>query len=158
MQVRPLAIPAVLPPWRRGRLARVAFEPVLDHVMVVLLGPQQPGQRLPHHVLRIGRKSGRHHRRVKLVGLALPGREDLIESDAKRFGRVWRRRIQAKLQRDRGARSDRERVVRGRLGAALGRVDRLHLAVDQVTMEGVLGVARAVVDIRTRPACSFRFP
>jgi len=38
---------------RRRRLCRIAIQPLSHHIVIELLGPQHPGERLPHHALRV---------------------------------------------------------------------------------------------------------
>jgi hypothetical protein len=77
---------------RPGRVAHVPrvdavlAQPAVDVVLVVLLAPQQAGQRLAHHHRAVGIERRRHHRRVEPVGLLPAGREDVREPRAERVG------------------------------------------------------------------------
>src|SRR6266704_2208352 len=71
------ALPALL---RRGRVARVTLQPVLDYVVVKLLGPQHAGETLAHNILCIRGKVLRNEGGVKLIGFALTQRESLVET------------------------------------------------------------------------------
>ena len=64
---------------RRWRIAGIAFQPILDDVVIELLGPQHSGKALAHDVLRIWREILRDDRRVEFVSFALAEREDLVE-------------------------------------------------------------------------------
>ena len=70
VQMRPLVIAAVAALRRRRRIARIAFEPLLHHVVIELLGPQHAGKALAHDILRVRRKVLRDDGGVKFVGLA----------------------------------------------------------------------------------------
>ena len=70
VEVRPLVVPAVLARLGGGGARRVAVEPVVDDVVVELLRPEQPGERLAlHGALRRRRASGGSDGGVELVGL-----------------------------------------------------------------------------------------
>jgi len=135
--VGPLAIAAVLPVRRRRRLRRVAFQPLLDDVMVVLLRPEQARERLPRDVDRIRRQRRRQDGLVELVGFGDAGGEDGVERCSElRCARA----VQAQLQRARLAGGQRQRVVGRSFRAALRRIDRALLTVDDKAMERVLDV------------------
>ena len=57
LEVPPARVAAVEARVRRGRLGRVAVEPALDVVVVELLAPQHPRERLAHHVRLVGRST-----------------------------------------------------------------------------------------------------
>src|SRR3989442_12906266 len=86
----PLVVPALRPPWRGRRASGVAFEPAPDVVVVELLGPEEPGERLPHHALGVVREPLRDDRLVELVGLSHALTEDSVEVLAERAGRKRR--------------------------------------------------------------------
>src|SRR5262249_8874002 len=87
VEVRPLAIASVLPiRWRRG-LPAVAVEPLLDDVVVILLGPEQAGEGLTRDVLRVARQVLRDHAAVELVGLGDASLEHVFERVPE--GRAW---------------------------------------------------------------------
>ena len=122
---------------RRVRVPRVdavLAQPAVDVVLVVLLGPQQAGQRLAHHQRPVGVERRRDHLRVELVGLLAAGGEHGVE-----VGRV-RARGQPHPHLGRAARGDLEHVVRGALRAAR-RVDRRavdHVVVDRRLRAGLV--------------------
>jgi len=60
------------------------FEPFVGVIKEMLLAPQHPSQRLPHHVGGILADFGRGYRAVELVGLAPTLIDDLIELPAER--------------------------------------------------------------------------
>ena len=74
--VAPVAVAAGLAGGGRGRLERVAVEPAPDVVLVELLGPEHPGERLPHDVLLFGRQALRDDGGVELVGLGAAQRQN----------------------------------------------------------------------------------
>ena len=64
---------------RIPRVDAVLAQPPMHVVLVVLLAPQHPGQRLAHHHRPVGSQRRRDHRRVELVGLVAPRLEHAIE-------------------------------------------------------------------------------
>ena len=66
------------------RVDAVLAQPPVHVVLVVLLAPQQPGQRLAHHHRLVAGQRSRDHRRVELVGLVAPRFEHAIEVRAER--------------------------------------------------------------------------
>jgi hypothetical protein len=120
---------------RRRGLGRVAVEPGGDVVVVELLAPQHPGERLPHHERlvrgrRIGRQVG-----VERVGLGAAGGDHLVEVRPATGGEP-----QAQLHGL--AARHREPVPRRALAAALRGVDGGHAGHD-VVVDAVLRVAGA---------------
>ena len=128
----------------------VLAEPAVDVVLVVLLAPEQPGERLARHVGGVRIERGADHRRVELVGLRAPCREHAARSRR----RAAARRVPRRAGRGRhqahahdGARAGLEHeLVQGRhLGAPARGVDRAGRAVHDVVVDAVLGV---VGDVR----------
>ena len=125
------------------RIRAVLFEPAVDVVVVELLRPQHPGQRLPHHVRGIGAERRRNDAGVERVGF-LPARlENGVEGRAK--GAVAMRRrggqvAEAQAHGGGAAGGDRERILRGGFRALLRRVDRVLPAVDDELVDAVLDV------------------
>src|ERR1700685_3783582 len=71
---------ASLPPLLgRGRVVRVAAQPILDDVVIELLGPEHPCKALAHNVPRVCGKILRNHRCVEIIGLTLPECERFVE-------------------------------------------------------------------------------
>src|SRR5207245_6780574 len=63
-----------------GRRARgIALDPAPDIVVIELLRPEESGERLPHHTLRVVGELLRDHRGVELVGL--------VRSEERRVGK-----------------------------------------------------------------------
>ena len=72
---------------RRRRLRGIALEPLVHHVVIKLLGPQQSRERLPLHAAAVfGKSCGREG--IKLVGFADALGEQSVEivNQARRFG------------------------------------------------------------------------
>ncbi len=148
VEVSPLVIAAFRALRGRGRIARIALQPVLDHVVIELLGPQHAGKALAHDVLRVRRKILRNDRRVELVGFALAESKRLVEAGkgvlAFEVGVG-----QAQAHDDGLARTNRELVVGCGLGAGMLRIDRIRGAVNDVVVDAVFHVGRAVLRLRT---------
>ena len=128
---------------RVPRVHPVLAQPAVHVVLVVLLAPQQPGQRLAHHHRRVGRKRRGDDRRVELVGLVAAGLQHLIEVGTQRVTRC-RARGQAHTDRGALARPQLQHVVGGHLGARAGRIDRVGVAPDDEVVDRVLDVRRGV--------------
>ena len=111
VQVRPLVVAAVLR--ARRAAAGCAGSPSsqsLDDVVVELLRPEQPGERLPRDACGILGQRRRDDRRVELVGLARRRVECLVEADDPWIGATPGRRS-----------FSRRRTVRVLPGATSGR-------------------------------------
>ena len=67
--MEPLSVPR-LAGFRQQRIGAMLLEPFVDVVEEMLLAPQHPGQRLPHHTGCVLAQMGRGHRPIKLVGFA----------------------------------------------------------------------------------------
>ena len=67
-------------PRRLERVGPALLQPLVDVVVVELLGPEHPRQGLPHHVGRVGVQRGRDDGGVELVRLGPPRLEDLVEA------------------------------------------------------------------------------
>ena len=143
VKVFPVRVARFLVP-RRGRRHRgIAAAPLLHHVVVELLRPEQPGVGLPHHealiVVNVRRKFGV----VECFRLHPPDREGPLESG---FIHDQRRadRGEPQAQLHLAVRGNLQRVVRRRLGPEVLRVHRLALAVDYVVVEGVLHIVPCI--------------
>ncbi len=143
-QVAPLRVASMHALRRRRRLRRIALEPFLHDVVVVLLRPQQAGQALAHHRRGVVGDVGWNDGGVELVGLALARRHRVVEvGERRRAGEVLgtpRREPQA--DGDALAGGHRQRVVGGGLGAAAGRVHGVGASVHDGLVDAVLGVER----------------
>ncbi len=86
-EVRPVMIAAVPARVGRRRSGRIAVEPAVHRIVVVLLRPQHPGEGLPLHVAHVLRQLERRHAPVELVGLAPAQFERRVEPGAERVRR-----------------------------------------------------------------------
>ncbi len=86
VEAAPPAVAPVGPAGRRRRLGRIAVQPAGDVVVVELLAPQHPGERLPHHHRLVGRRPRRGQLGVELVRLGPPLRHYPVELTAQRGG------------------------------------------------------------------------
>ncbi len=59
VEMPPLGVATVQALWRRWWLARIAFEPLLDDVMIKLLVPKHPGEGLPLNRTMLLAQTGR---------------------------------------------------------------------------------------------------
>src|SRR5215469_10121661 len=78
--MRPLVVAALLALLRWGRIAQIALQPILNDVVIELLGPQHAGEALPHHVLSVCCQVSRNYRRVELVGFTLAKSKRLVKT------------------------------------------------------------------------------
>ena len=109
---------------RRRRLGRVAVEPAGDVVVVELLAPQHPGERLAHHQRLVGRRAGRasarrRTRRPRPAACATTWSKSAPSAVAASGAVAGRPQPQPQL--DGLARRDGQPVPERRLGARAGR-------------------------------------
>jgi hypothetical protein len=118
----------------------VLLQPARDVVVVELLAPEHPGERLAEDERGVGAHPGGDDGGVERVGLASTRVEDLGERLAERRRRdaPGRRRRESQAELDGCPRLDRELVVRRRLRPRLRRVHGVPLTVDEVAIERVL--------------------
>src|SRR5258708_35682559 len=86
--MRPIAIAPFFPFRWRSRLPRIAFDPRSDVIVIALLGPQQPRDRLSQNVARIIRTFLRKTVREELVRFGAPQFKCLFEFFAEWFDRL----------------------------------------------------------------------
>src|ERR1700726_1675583 len=79
VQVSPLMIASLPSLLGWAWVVRVASQPILDDVMIELLGPEHPRKALAHDVLRVCGEILRNDRRVKFFRLTPPERECFVE-------------------------------------------------------------------------------
>ncbi len=139
VEVLPIAVSSERPARWRGRLGRVALDPVLHHVIEELLAPEEARVSLPEHTLRLDRKLLLHHARVELIGFADALGENALEL-VERIGPPLLIGREAQPHRALPLRRHDQDVVKGGLRSHVVRVDRVGLAVDHMTVEGVLHV------------------
>jgi hypothetical protein len=133
-------------------LGSVLLEPPVDVVVVELLGPQHPGQRLAHHAGRVGVEGSRDDRGVELVRFLPALVHQRVEATperpfrprARRRGRGGRYVTEPQPKRAGGAGLHRERIVRRGLRPGLRGVHRLPAPVDEVVVDPVLDVRGTV--------------
>jgi hypothetical protein len=144
VNVGPLMITAKSAPGRRRRLAGVALEPILDHVVVILLRPQQARQRLARNTPGIVGHRSREDFGVVLVSFAAAQIDHRVElRERLAVARCDVVQTQAECRARSGC--DCRGVAGCRLGAAFGWIDGVRLAVHDVAVEGVLAVRRISV-------------
>ena len=147
VEMPPLGV-APLPALRRRRgLAGIALEPAPDVVVVPLLRPEQPRQRLAHDAPRVLAEPLRDHGRVELVGLALARRRRPRRTP----GRTAPAAVPSTSRSRRTIRPPAgtvEAVVGRDLGPRVAREQALFPAVDDRLVERVLpsGVGLAVAE------------
>jgi len=81
--------PAVVADGTRIRFVRlnaVLFEPPADVIEKELLGPEHPGQSLPHDPGFVRVERGRNDGRIERIRFLQPGRNDLIKTLAEWIG------------------------------------------------------------------------
>ena len=119
--VEPLRVPGVAISGMQ-RVGVVLIQPVVAVEEEELLAPEHAGQRLAHHVGRVGTHRWRRDRLVKLVGFTQPVGKDLIKRLAKGFALLVRRSLGEPQANHRGLTgADIDLVVRRDLGALLCR-------------------------------------
>jgi hypothetical protein len=123
------------------RIGSVLLEPLIDVVVEELLRPQHAGERLAHHVGRVGAQRGRNYGGVELVCFLPAQLHDGIELTAELAGLDI---AQAQTKRPRFSGLHGDRIMSCRLGPRLPRVYRVVAAVDEISVETILDVRRAV--------------
>src|SRR4051794_34164317 len=130
--------------WRRRRLIRIALQPIGDDVMIELLRPQHPGERLPHYVAAVGRKVLWYHLLIEFVSFMNPIVKDSIngvpiDSGCLPIGQDYPNSPAV-------AGADFEDVVSGRFGPRLRRIHGIATSIHDVVIDAVLGVRRSVIE------------
>ncbi len=144
VEVQPVVVASPAPgPGRRGA-GRIARQPLLDVVVVELLGPHHSRQRLTVHRSFLRGELRRLDGQVVVVGLGVAPGEQLGEIPERVS--VWLL-AEPEPQGAAFARPELFPVDRGNLGAGPGRVDRSRVALDQVAVESVLDVRGRVVAV-----------
>jgi hypothetical protein len=138
--VLPVAVAPLPTRGRRGRLGGVALQPPPHLVVVVLLAPQQAGERLPLHEALVVVELRAGECRVELVGLLLPRGEHgvgVIERESQVGGREAHGDDQGLARAEHGL------DVRGRLAAGRA-IDGGRVPVDHEVADAVLRMVRRV--------------
>ena len=124
----------------RRRAGRIAVEPAMHRVVIVLLRPQHPGERLALHVAHVLRQRERRHAAVEVVGLA-PARARTSRRIRRRADRGSPRRSgEAQPDLGRLAGADRAAEERRGLRADARRIHGVGDAVHDMAIERVLRV------------------
>ena len=146
VDVRPLRIPSRQPRRRWSRIPGIARQPFLHGIMVELLGPEQPGERLPIHRSLLGREGHGNACREKRIRLFTPGIEGGRERRAKGGRQRRTRRAQPQGHGHRRQGRHVEYVVRGGFCSGPSRIHRVALARYDIPMECILHVRRRIGD------------
>ena len=139
-QVAPVRVAPLPAACGRRRLAGIAFEPVLDHVVVELLRPEQAGVRLPADAAVVVRRAGRDAAPIELVGLAGPVRKHAVEVRAEGLARGLFLGEEPQVDGCRILRGDVQHVVRRGFRAGRRGIDRVRPPADDVLVKRVLDV------------------
>ncbi len=154
VQMSPLVVATLPALWGWRRIAKIALQPILNYVVIELLGPQHTGEALTHDVLRVRGKVLRYHRCVELVGFAPAESKRLIEAGkgvlAFEIGVS-----QAQADHDRLARTNREVVVRRCFRAGVFGIHRFFGPMHDVVVNAVFYVGRAVLDSKQSAGIGF---
>ena len=136
--LRPGGVAALLPLGRRRRAGGISREPLGDAVVVVLLGPVEPGPGLPGDPPLLVAALRRKVPGVERVRLGAPAGEDRVHRGVRLRCRPVLHRRQPHSQAGRAARWKLQPVVRRDLGAGPIRVHRVAPAVHHRLVDGVL--------------------
>src|SRR5712691_12983265 len=141
-------LPVVIAPPPAGRwwrwLPGVAFQPVFDHVVEELLGPEQASVGLAHHPACFRPESRRDARSIEVVGFlhALRQRTVKVSPKGDCRGLVLSVETQAEMHFAPGWHVDT--VIKCRLGTACSRVHCGGLATHHVGIKGIFDVGSGV--------------
>ena len=140
---------------RRRRMRRVALQPVADHVMIELLGPQQPRERLAHYRTTVDRHLQRRYSGVEIGGIVNALLQHPGEGLTERFvhGSIG----QAQLDECRLAPFQFQYIIGGGLGANTLRVHGFPVAVYDVLADPVLRIRRGARATPQTPAVALVF-
>jgi hypothetical protein len=124
----------------------VLAQPAVDVVLVVLLAPQQSGERLAHYICAVRQQARRNHGLAEPIRLLAPCREDTIEPRPERLALRRRAAGLGEAQPNRGTRARRqlEHVVGGDLRPHPIRVRRFGLPADDELVHPILHIRRRV--------------
>ena len=144
VQVRPLVIATLVPLLGRRRVAGIALQPVLDDVVIELLGPEHSGKALAHHVLLVGRQVLRNDGRVKFVGLNPTQPQDPFEVVKCAFS-VEVAFSESQADDDRLSRTDCESVMSGRFGPGMRWIHSACATVHHIIVDAILDIWSTVL-------------
>src|SRR6266403_4216350 len=135
----PVVIPSLPALLGWGRMACVPLQPLLNYVMIKLLGPEHARKALAHHILRIRRQILGNHVCVELLRLMLAPRDDPVKIVKRRFEpELGISKPQAEDYRQ--ASIDHEPVMSSRFGADTPGIHSILAAVHHVVVDAVLHV------------------
>src|SRR5271155_5605716 len=121
----------------------VLVEPFIEIEIVILLGPQHSGERLPVNAALVFAQAGWSDALVKLVRIGETGVEGLIEGveSAKNVGGVGGRlRAQPQAYNFASTGWNVQHVMGGGFGSGLRRIDSITRAGDDIPVKGVFYV------------------
>ena len=142
--VGPIRVAARLARLRRRRNVGIAREPVLHDIMVKLFVPEQAGVGSSRDKTLLRTGVGRDDFAVVLVGFLLALSDHAAEALSKELLGRFRLGKQAERNFDLAAGGNLQTITRRHLGAEQPRIDSRPVTVDEITMEGILDVARRV--------------
>src|SRR5271157_335889 len=130
----------------------VLIKPVVAVEEEELLAPEHAGQRLAHHVGRVGTHRWRRDGPVKLVGFTKPVSKDLIKLFAKGFALlVWRSLGEPQANHYGLTGADIGVVVRRDLGALLLGIHRALIALHHAVVDAIFDVGAIVLLLGEQP-------
>src|SRR6266404_1489570 len=122
---------------RRGH-RRVAFQPLIDDVVIKLLAPEQAGCGLPNDTSLRFVEWRYCDRAIKIVCFGDPCCKGFLEQRSERIRRCFLFRKQSQRNRMRRAGGKPEHVMKCGLCADACRIDGIHTAADYIFVESVL--------------------
>src|SRR5437879_10284192 len=137
--------------WRR--VAWIALQPVVDDVVIELLGPEHSGKALAHHILLIGQQVLRYDGRVKLVRLKPAQAEDPVEIVKCAFS-VEVAFSESQADDDRLSRTDCESVMSGRFGPGMRWIHGAGATVHHIVVDSILDISSTVLAAIQTPIVS----
>src|SRR6266404_91794 len=145
IEVSPIFVAPVAPLGWRLRLSRIAVDPFVLDIVVVLLRPEHARERLAHHALGVGAEIAWYHFAIELVGFAQTGCEHAIE--------LWTERMhltrslffgETQFHRNRLAGSNRQLVVGGGFRPSVAWVHSILICVHYVIVDAVFRECRTI--------------
>src|SRR2546427_122883 len=126
----PIAIPALRAAGERRRRRRIAFQPVLNRIVIILLRPEQPGVSLTRNAPLFWRQRRGNALVVKPIGLTNSPGKNFCEGLAETWLRCLAVSIKTQAQRLRFAGGDIQSVMNGCFSSDGGGVDGLGSPVN----------------------------
>src|SRR6267143_2803226 len=147
----PFVVASLLALRRRDRAAGITLQPIPNHVVIELLGPEHSSKALAHHVLCVRREILRNDGAIELVCFKSAEREGLVEA----VERVLSLKVGVrKTHSDYGSpsRLNGELVMRRCFGTRMLWIDCVFCAMYHVVVDAVLEVGRAIFRSK-QPSC-----